>query len=518
MKRVLAVLCVALLPSAARAHPVPKDNHDRTLLVTLTPEAVLIDYRLEVAEERALLDLAKEKPSALVKGLSRRELCVEFARTFAPLRAGALYVTLDGEPLPVTCERRSFTVTDHVAFTFHYRAAWRPTPKVEHTFHFTEGDYDLDNFSYLALRVSVSPRLTARRVLAPGEDVIARSGRERAPGDDRLLREVTVSFATVPSAEPGAARPAVEPPPTPPKRSPRLGQKVGAARPGGPGGKAREGPAKEKGAEEAAVEGEAPAKPTKLLHLLFDTRKGLAVLLVLAAGFGAAHALTPGHGKAMVAAYLVGQHGTVWHAVLLGLVITLTHTAAVLVVAGVLPLLWPNAPPAEVQMILGGVGGLLIAGLGLWLLMRRLSGQADHFHLGGHSHGHGHGHDHSHGHGHGHGYSHGDASGPPSIWGLVTLGVGGGIVPCTDAIFLLALAISAQQLPLALPLLLAFSAGLAAVLVALGIAVVQARNLASARWGAGGRWQRLAAALPVVSAALVTALGLWLCFDSFRGH
>jgi hypothetical protein len=52
----------------------------------------------------------------------------------------------------------------------------------------------------------------------------------------------------------------------------------------------------------------------------------------------------------------------------------------------------------------------------------------------------------------------------------------------------------------------------------LGIAVVQARNLASARWGAAGRWQRLAGALPVVSAALVTALGLWLCFDSFRGH
>src|SRR5439155_27187441 len=113
--------------------------------------------------------------------------------------------------------------------------------------------------------------------------------------------------------------------------------------------------------------------------------------------FGAVHALTPGHGKTLVAAYLVGERGTVWHALLLGLVATLTHTGAVLLLAALLPLLFPQAVPAQVQGVLGFVGGLLIAGMGAWLLLRRLSGQADHFHLPGtgHHHLHGHGLDHS---------------------------------------------------------------------------------------------------------------------------
>jgi ABC-type nickel/cobalt efflux system permease component RcnA len=107
---------------------------------------------------------------------------------------------------------------------------------------------------------------------------------------------------------------------------------------------------------------------------------------------------------------------------------------------------------------------------------------------------------------------------PPGWWGLVVLGVSGGIVPCWDAIAMLGFAISAQRLWLGLPLLLAFSAGLAAVLIGLGIAVVHARNVASARWD-GARLRRLAAALPLLSAVLITVMGLWLCFDSLRvGH
>ena len=68
-------------------------------------------------------------------------------------------------------------------------------------------------------------------------------------------------------------------------------------------------------------------------------------------------------------------------------------------------------------------------------------------------------------------------------WRLIVLGVSGGIVPCWDAIAMLGLAISAGQLWLGLPLLLAFSAGLAGVLVAIGVSVVYARNFADKRWG-----------------------------------
>ena len=87
----------------------------------------------------------------------------------------------------------------------------------------------------------------------------------------------------------------------------------------------------------------APPDGDSLLKLLLDTRQGWAVLMVLAAGFGAVHALTPGHGKTLVAAYLVGERGTVGHAVLLGITTTITHTAAVLAVAGLLPLFFPGA-------------------------------------------------------------------------------------------------------------------------------------------------------------------------------
>jgi ABC-type nickel/cobalt efflux system permease component RcnA len=69
---------------------------------------------------------------------------------------------------------------------------------------------------------------------------------------------------------------------------------------------------------------------------------------------------------------------------------------------------------------------------------------------------------------------------------------------------------------LAVPLLLAFSAGLAGVLVALGMSVVWARNWAVARWGGGERMAKAVRALPLVSAAIITALGLWLCYDSLH--
>jgi len=247
-----------------------------------------------------------------------------------------------------------------------------------------------------------------------------------------------------------------------------------------------------------------------LLDLLLDPERGLWVLLLLAAGFGAAHALTPGHGKTLVAAYLVGERGTAWHALLLGLVTTITHTGAVLLLAAALLSFFPDAVPAHVQSALGVLGGLLVAGLGFWLVLRRLTGRADHVHVGGgHHHQGGHGHDHSHAdHWHDeHGHVH---TRPVGVWGLIVLGVSGGIVPCWDAIAMLGFAVSAHRLWLALPLLLAFSAGLASVLVAIGLGVVYFKNFASSRWGTG----RVLRALPLVSAVLVTGLGLWLCYDS----
>ena len=92
----------------------------------------------------------------------------------------------------------------------------------------------------------------------------------------------------------------------------------------------------------------------------------------------------------------------------------------------------------------------------------------------------------------------------------MVLGVSGGIVPCMDAIGMLFIAAGTGHLRLALPLLLAFSAGLAAVLILIGIFVVKAKGFAGSRWG-DSRFFRM---LPVASAATVTVLGLWLCYTS----
>ena len=99
-------------------------------------------------------------------------------------------------------------------------------------------------------------------------------------------------------------------------------------------------------------------------------------------------------------------------------------------------------------------------------------------------------------------------------WGLIALGISGGIVPCYDAIIMLIFAVSARRLWLALPLLLAFSAGLAGVLIVIGILVVQMKGFAASRWGVS-RWVN---SLPLVSAVLVIVLGMFLCYRSVHSR
>jgi ABC-type nickel/cobalt efflux system permease component RcnA len=90
---------------------------------------------------------------------------------------------------------------------------------------------------------------------------------------------------------------------------------------------------------------------------------------------------------------------------------------------------------------------------------------------------------------------------------IVLMGMGGGIVPCWDAVLLLVAATAMNRVGFALPLLLSFSAGLGAVLVGLGISVVYAYRMGAGRF----RDQRWFQFLPMVSAAFLVAVGIWLC-------
>jgi nickel/cobalt transporter (NicO) family protein len=497
---------LALLATLA-AHPVPKDNHDRALVVRLTPEAVIVQYRLEVDELTGASELPRNDLAAI---LTRKDLHDAISRYLSEVMAENLVGRLDRAALRFRCTQRSYEVTDHLRCDYCFEAPWSPKTDARHSFSFRESNWELDDFSRLSVQLTEDPRLTLLTVEAPSEALIARPGADRKPGDGEKLRRVEATFRVAPRALPAAYKPSLPPDLFPSRPGPEKGGEA-ANKPFGGETAAWDKPNLEEATSSPKEESLPPAH--NLLTLLLDSRWGIGMLLLLAVGFGAAHALTPGHGKTMVAAYLIGERGTVWHAMVLGLVVTLTHTFAVLLLAGLLPLFFPNAVPATVQSVLGLVGGLLIAGLGTWLLMRRLMGQADHIHIGG---------------GHNHHHHHHDpepqsnAGQPVGFWGVVMLGISGGIVPCWDAIAMLGFAISAQRLWLGLPLLLAFSAGLAGVLILVGIGVVYARNLAGTWWGGQGqRLQPLIRALPLISALLVTILGFWLCYDSVHagaGH
>lgn len=241
-----------------------------------------------------------------------------------------------------------------------------------------------------------------------------------------------------------------------------------------------------------------PSSPSKV-----GSGLGLGLMLLLAALFGTAHAFTPGHGKTMVAAYLVGERGTIGHAVVLGLVATAAHTGSVIALALVVYSVYGNDVPAEAQGWLLFAGGLLIAAVGLWLLIQRFRGRADHVHLFA---GHHHHHDHDHHH---HGPDPAEAKTGFGWFRVILLGVGGGIIPCWDAVLLLLVALTRGKVGLAIPLLVAFSAGLAGVLIALGVGVVFANRSGSRRFG-DRRWFRL---LPVLTAAVLVVLGLWFARD-----
>jgi ABC-type nickel/cobalt efflux system permease component RcnA len=463
-------LCAALALGPARpahAHPVPRGSHDRNVVVRLAADGVTVHYHLEVDSWTLIFeDLPRVEDRVDVGRLSQpHELYGAFTRTAAADLAAGLRATLDGRPLTFVCVRQEYADRDSVQCDFQFRVAWELSAGRAHAFAFREGNYDKrPGLVKLSLEAGPSARLVEKS--EPDEALQARPEKELTAEDRERLRNATATVETNP-----------------------------------------EGATTEAGVS-APESGSGGEEDAGLVGLFLHSRQGPWLLLLLSAGLGAAHALTPGHGKTLVAAYLVGERGTTAHAVVLGLVTTLTHTGVVLVLALVLRLCFPRGMDAamrrDVHRALELVGGLLIAGLGLWLLLRRLANQADHVHIGG-------AHHHHHGPG-GHHHHHHPTADRVGWWGLITLGISGGIVPCWDAVALLLAALALNLLWWALPMLLAFSAGLAGVLVLIGILVVHTRALAGSRFANS----RLFRALPLCSAAAVTGLGLWLCYSSLH--
>ena len=225
----------------------------------------------------------------------------------------------------------------------------------------------------------------------------------------------------------------------------------------------------------------------------------IGLALIVAVGLGALHALEPGHGKTVVAAYLVGTRGTLRHALYLGLIVTATHTAGVYLLGVVTLYLSHYVVPERLYPWLGGLSGLLIAGLGCGLFVRRYMGASQaHAHAHGHSHAHQPSHFHTHAHAHHHEAIYHDHTAPHEVSyaqlpveetmssrALLALGVTGGIVPCPAALVVLLSAIALQRVGFGLLLIVAFSVGLAGVLMTLGLLMVSARQVIARVQGEG---------------------------------
>jgi nickel/cobalt transporter (NicO) family protein len=236
----------------------------------------------------------------------------------------------------------------------------------------------------------------------------------------------------------------------------------------------------------ARVDGESESG---FVDLITEDDLSLEVVLIalaVALFWGAAHALTPGHGKAIVAAYLVGTRGKARHAFLLGGIVTVTHTIGVFALGLVTLALSEFVVPEQLYPWLNLVSALLVVGVGLAVLRAR------YVHVRTHRHGHHH-HHHHHEHEQGQG-----------LRGLVAVGISGGLLPCPTALVVLLAAISLHRVGYGLLLIVAFSVGLASVITAIGLVAVTAKR-AFSRLRLDGPLVR---ALPAVSALVVLGVGL----------
>ena len=289
------------------------------------------------------------------------------------------------------------------------------------------------------------------------------------------------------------------------------------------------GPAAPGGAPASVVPGGIAEDLTTLIDVRDLTPLAVLGSLAIAFALGVVHALSPGHGKTIMAAYLVGAKGSSRQAVGLGLAVTASHTLGVLVLAGITLAASSILPPDRFYPILGVVSGALVIAIGGSLLWSRLRAMG----VGTRTHGHGHdpdhGHDHphphphhhvathaggharhdDHGHPHPHRRSHEPAKSSVSWRGLIALGLSGGLVPSASALILLLGSIAAGRVAYGLALVVGFGVGMAVVLAGIGLLIVHARRLVERRPSIGG-FRRVVVPIQLGSASLVVVLGVVL--------
>lgn len=471
-RRPLALFCaaiaaaVALLaaPQPAAAHPLGNFSVNRYSRIELAGDGLHLRYALDMAEIPTLQELATLDADG-DKAVSDGERAAYAAELARQLAAG-LTITADGRRLQLAPGQAELTMRPGqggLATLYLWAELTAPLPTGPGPWQFEYADTVFGGrtgWGEVVVRAGAGASLISSS--APEADV---SQELTAYPEDMLMAPLAVDRASF-SFAPGGARET---------------RPVDAAALPGP----------ERAADQL----------TALVQTPISGPISLAGVLLTAMLLGAAHAMTPGHGKTIVAAYLVGSRGTTAHALFLGLTTTITHTAGVFGLGLITLFVSAWVLPEVLYPWLGAISGALVLLIGLSLLRQRLgalrrAGRANH---ASHQHGEL---DANGGHDHGSGYH--THQPPPVSWGgLLALGVSGGLLPCPSALVLLLGAISLGRPGLGLLLVVGFSLGLAGVLTALGVLLVRARGL-FARLPAGGR---LLPALSLAGAALVTIAG-----------
>jgi ABC-type nickel/cobalt efflux system permease component RcnA len=378
----------------------------------------------------------------------------DYLQKYGDELAGRLLLEVEGRPVPIRLQQGRMLPDDSVVALGPLTLRFRLTTEA----------LDFTRESDLVYRdTNTHPRLVQAEVTVEGEERIDIG---RADSSDGALKRVLIRASQAPLQAKFVLKP-----------SPRVGSDSAPADP-----------------RERRDEPHAESDTVGLQEMLQTEELSVDVVvlaLMLSFFLGAAHALEPGHGKTIVAAYLIGNRGTVANAVYLGGVVTLTHTLSVIIL-GLLTLFASNyILPEQIFPWLGAGSGLLIMGLGGWLFARSLV-SAGHVH--GHSHGNGEGHHHNHVH---------RTREEVTLGGLLTLGISGGIVPCPGALVILLLAVALHRIGFGLILIVCFSFGLAAVLITIGILMVKARPVVD-RLSGGGRFIQQ---LPLVSSIVIIVAG-----------
>jgi ABC-type nickel/cobalt efflux system permease component RcnA len=228
--------------------------------------------------------------------------------------------------------------------------------------------------------------------------------------------------------------------------------------------------------------------------------------LVTAVVLGAGHALTPGHGKTLMAAYLVASRGSVAQAAGLGLAVTVSHTLGILALALLIVAAQSALPPDLVARWLPAVAALTFAAIGAWMVVREVRRlRHERAHRDAHE-----GADHDHGH------IRVPAASTLTARDLFALGLAGGIVPSTSALLILLATIAAGRAAFGVLLVVAFGIGMAIVMSAVALAMVGARGRLD-RIDRTSRFGRLAGLAPLLAGIVVFAVGIWLTGQAIIG-